>query len=453
MYMLWQLQNLDRLIISTPYDAQTLIDWVDQALLFIHAKDLWRPGLAVIGIRNATDFLNYAWNEDRHCTNKSQVTSVTKAYNHALVANVGPGDPRYEASTSAVKLESGAKDLSRKIETIRNTADNLDKIKWLRMELNEVSATIVLVQKTWAQVYKTLSKIQSGGSKLDDAKKAWQTTKGIQKVKDAIAAIQKTAEEDKLSRAKLLAKDKDALTALSKIQVEIDSQVEQVKAVADEADSAKEKFDKAQAEFFGAGGQNDTNRTLFETAATQIKETLINITKLRTAVDNVNMIAKALKYDDPKSWDQVGKLQEQLQENGLKKAVDDIADLRVSALVRVNALGKTYSAARAGNTLEALEKTQAKASQSTEAAVNEISKGSVPDDLVEIKNKTITAIKDAKTLASGAKTAAEEVMQASYHTVITSDIVKIILASMDRDPNIMYVRNFWRNRRKSETSN
>jgi hypothetical protein len=51
--------DLERLALNVPFSAQQLVDWVDQALLYIHTRDLWRPGFNTIGIRTATDLLDF----------------------------------------------------------------------------------------------------------------------------------------------------------------------------------------------------------------------------------------------------------------------------------------------------------------------------------------------------------------------------------------------------------
>lgn len=68
--------DLERLVLNVPFPAQQLIDWVDQALLYVHTRDLWRPGFAAIGIRTATDLLD---------AQKSGVDLVA-AFNHGQTA-------------------------------------------------------------------------------------------------------------------------------------------------------------------------------------------------------------------------------------------------------------------------------------------------------------------------------------------------------------------------------
>jgi hypothetical protein len=53
--------DLERLVIATPFPSQNLIDWVDQALLRIHATDVWHTGFAASGIRTATDLVDRCW--------------------------------------------------------------------------------------------------------------------------------------------------------------------------------------------------------------------------------------------------------------------------------------------------------------------------------------------------------------------------------------------------------
>ena len=56
--------SLDDLIIHTNFSPQQLVDWVDQALLYLHTTEQWRPAFRAVGIRTASDLLGAVDGED-----------------------------------------------------------------------------------------------------------------------------------------------------------------------------------------------------------------------------------------------------------------------------------------------------------------------------------------------------------------------------------------------------
>jgi hypothetical protein len=59
--------DLERLVLNVPFSAQQLVDWVDQALLYIHTSEIWRPGFTAIGLRTASDLMDFSEGRSNPC--------------------------------------------------------------------------------------------------------------------------------------------------------------------------------------------------------------------------------------------------------------------------------------------------------------------------------------------------------------------------------------------------
>jgi hypothetical protein len=85
--------DLEQLVLNTPFPAKNLIDWVDQALLHVHARDLWRSGLEAISIRTATDLCDFCWPDGKAVEpDNDRVATIVTAFNHVRNATLGEED-------------------------------------------------------------------------------------------------------------------------------------------------------------------------------------------------------------------------------------------------------------------------------------------------------------------------------------------------------------------------
>jgi hypothetical protein len=260
--------DLERLVLNTPFPAQQLVDWVDQALLYIHVKDLWRPGLSAVCIRTATDLLDFCWPKvdspepDKDKPDEKRVETVVKAFNHAQGASPGADDARLAAQNAGSELRTATEKLGEKAKTAKETAEKLDKDKpetldniiGLRkqVEATEQKATDAVSART--AVKEALAQTQDGEA-LDDAKKAWQDDSTIatklDEVKTAFDEAKAATAEDKVTRGKLGDEDeavkKAAQEALDEAKQKVAELQELAAAAKTEAESAEKKVTEASA--------------------------------------------------------------------------------------------------------------------------------------------------------------------------------------------------------------
>jgi hypothetical protein len=84
--------SLDNLILHTNFSPLQLIDWVDQALLFIHTNEDLRDTFSHVGIRTATDLLENTCTQ--HTGSSVYIVNETKTQNLATAINeVQPTTP------------------------------------------------------------------------------------------------------------------------------------------------------------------------------------------------------------------------------------------------------------------------------------------------------------------------------------------------------------------------
>ena len=106
-----------RLALRTPYSAQKLIDWVDQAILRIHTKTLWQAGLSAITIRRASSLIDSSAIRKRKKRSAEKMEGVVESFNAAQMMSLGVDSPRLKAYDQAAALEKAAAELA--VQTAR----------------------------------------------------------------------------------------------------------------------------------------------------------------------------------------------------------------------------------------------------------------------------------------------------------------------------------------------
>ncbi len=250
--------DLVRLAMRMPYAAQTLVDWVDQAILRIHTKVLWHAGMNAISIRNATDLLDVCGvdSDEEGAYNDEMLTRVTVEFNGVQLMGIGTGDARFEvyreagalktAGEALVKATRAGKDNRKELDPAK--PETLDRIVSLR---GTVSGLKIFADKAAQSRQKAYGKLVSldaedialswaDGGELDKALKTLsEGANGL------IAGAENLLTEDKLTSKMLeddLAKTDDDVkpgqAALQKAQ-------EAVRAMVVPAEKAKKAAEKS----------------------------------------------------------------------------------------------------------------------------------------------------------------------------------------------------------------
>ena len=93
-----------RLALRTPYSAQKLIDWVDQAILRIHTKTLWQAGLSAITIRRASSLIDSCSDPKTKERSAEKMKGVVESFNAAQMMSLGVDSPRVKAYDQAAAI-------------------------------------------------------------------------------------------------------------------------------------------------------------------------------------------------------------------------------------------------------------------------------------------------------------------------------------------------------------
>jgi hypothetical protein len=115
--------SLDDLIINTNFCPLQLIDWVDQALLFIYVQEEWRAAFLLTGIRTATDFLDNTSSKDGFRTEKAEKLCV--ALTTALNILSSNGEQANSQIVEAVQKSGALPEM--KIEFLETMYNSLKK--------------------------------------------------------------------------------------------------------------------------------------------------------------------------------------------------------------------------------------------------------------------------------------------------------------------------------------
>ncbi|MFO7666784.1 MAG: hypothetical protein R6V76_09210, partial [Desulfobacterales bacterium] len=249
--------DLVRLAMRMPCAAQTLVDWVDQAILRIHTKVLWHAGMTAIGVRNATDFLDVCGvdTDEQGKWNDEMLTLVAEEYNNVQSMGLDTGGSRFEVYKQAGVLKTACETVIKAARTAKDTRkeldpakpETLDKIIFLR---NTVSGLKTLAEEAAQAREKACKKLVSLGGK--DISVSWADGGEVDKELKAlsngtdnlIAKAENLLAEDKLTSKMLeddLAKEDDVKAGQAALQ----KTQEAIRALVVPADKAKAAVEKS----------------------------------------------------------------------------------------------------------------------------------------------------------------------------------------------------------------
>jgi hypothetical protein len=256
--------DLVRLAVRMPYDAQTLVDWVDQAILRIHTKVLWHSGMAAIGIRGATDLFDACADEQGRQSNEKH-TCVVEAFNTAQLMSIGTDDPRYEAYNEITALKTAGRTLAEQAEVVKKANTKLDptkdetldnifalrqQVNGLRSKATEAMSARQAAQGVLVSIIITDTASWADGGELDKHFKA--LTEGenslITQAENAVKKEKLTRDMLEVDLTKEVNAEKPGQAALKKAQ-------DAVKALVDPTDKTKKAVE-------AVGQQIDKTKTI-----------------------------------------------------------------------------------------------------------------------------------------------------------------------------------------------
>lgn len=188
----------------------------------------------------------------------------------------------------------------------------------------------------------------------------------------------------------------------------------------------------------------------FKHVAAKLEMAVASVTALARAAGRANTLAQSIQTGDDTTWDTVKALAEELSKlktavkitetacTQMSKKLEESKAQQATALLEVRKILKELAIDDARNKTEAAEK-----AFRNKAGKIALSAGS-KDGLDEAIQKVKPAVAAAIALASGAGEVAKGAIRAVLPFRLTIQILKVMLGSMETDPNIHYVRHFWK---------
>lgn len=247
--------DLARLAMRTPYDAQTLVDWVDQAVLRIHTKVLWHAGLTAIGIRGATDLIHVCGVDQEGNSRLENLNRVVGAFNAAQLMSLA-GDPRFDAYNETTKLETAGTFLAGRAKAVKELnarldpakEETLDKILALRRQVQVLSSQAAEAISAREAAYDGLGKIVDAGA-ASWASDSGELDRQLKTLKDGnnslIALVETAVQPEKMTRDLLESDQAKGAGAERPAQVALKAAQDGIKALLDPVNRAKRAVDEA----------------------------------------------------------------------------------------------------------------------------------------------------------------------------------------------------------------
>lgn len=434
--------SLKDLIINTNYSADQLVDWVDQALLFIHTQDLWHGSFQAVGIRTATDLLDNIGCDKKSSTELSKrLEKLTVAINAAQAVACSQTDlPRNEAFLAAANLYKSAAQIQSKTKEADKIAKALDKDKPetldVRVDLKKRLESVV------QEFDKTNEQIKKLKKAADEIK---LTEKKGGELKKAVGNVEKSAKElkEKLDDCKTSVEKSDSNKLETLVNTEIKQKMESSVTEATNLQTQVTALDKIIQES-NEELKNEPKKTEVQDA---VKETTKMVEAQLKAVKEVRDLYNSMDKDQPKTVNKVIALQVQLE--AVQKAAQDVSEKMVKAKEAIENV-QTPS-----NLLIEKDKRIKVSIETTESflkTANETKDTAAPLDIT--KEETLTGLSETKKLVEKASKASEEVktkgqavseivQQIATPPKMTKEILETMINTIKRGPNIKNLQSFW----------
>ena len=437
--------RLEDLIIHTNFSPFQLVDWMDQALLFIHSHDQWTEGFRAVGIRTATDLLATTGKpgSTKYEFAESAARELAIAINAAqLGADANPEDPREAARLAASQLSKAVNDaataaeeaLSKQKGLDKDKPETLDGIVKLRAELEALSDIARNLKD--GEVKKVIEAAATLPDDGDQIKKGKAATEEIKKSADALSEKADAAKE---RAAQLDRKQPQTLSHLKEVKNGLD-------AICSEAANLKAQTGEAKT-IAQTGKDGETAKEAWTALFEAIKAAEGTITTTLEKAQNVRETAGDLKPEKPETLDNVKGLQADLTKlhkrspvvrTRIKEARDALEGLGVppTAAAQVRAL---LDAAAESSKLLVTAATNAMDA----AAPIDIDVPSTIAGLSQAKEAIAKAAESAAEAKKRGQAAAGAIQTASAPSQMTWEIIHALAGTIEWDPNVKRLQTFW----------
>jgi hypothetical protein len=436
---------LDDLVIHTNFYPFQLVDWVDQAMLFIHTEDRWSGSFHAVGIRTATDLLSstrMTGDTDEPQFDPGLASGLATAINAAQALILPqPGHPReaarlaaakmYQSVTDVAGIAKGLQDLSKRL--IGDKPEALDPIVLLRTKLgNMVKSMKEIKDEKVKKIIEATEKLPDGGDLVKQAKEASRTLEA------ATTTLCGKAEAAEQAANQLDRKQAETLTGLSEVK-------EKVSAVCTEAGNLEKQIGSAvkiaQQGAASAAGQAEW-AALFaalEAAQEPCGQVLAEAQKAQET-------AAPLTKEKPETLNLIIELQTQL--TALSEAAGKAQTVMKDASDA--ALELESSKTSLSEAMRSLETATGSVSNLVTVATGLKDAGAALDIDTQASLFGLTAVKDSieKACKAGEETkakgqaAAGALQAASAPPQVTKEILQAIVKTVENGPNIKPIERF-----------
>jgi hypothetical protein len=435
------------LIIYTNFSPLQVVDWVDQAILYIHTREQWTEAFRAASIRTATDLLDNTYKNGKF--DPDMASTLATAINAAQAfAAPAPEHPREVARLAAAELYKSVADVAGTAKEAHSTSETLigdkpetlDAIVALQTKLGSVAESVKEIKdKKVKEVTQAVEKLPTGGGDL------------VKQGKDAVGEVEKSAavlsvEADAARQAarRLNRKQPETLTQLTEGK-------ERTDAVCAAAANLKAQVASAVkiAQHGVAGATAQTEWTALFKALEATQEANEQVLK---EAQKIRKAAAPLDKDKPETLNMVVALQSPLK--ALYKAASDaqvkmkgaraaVEGLQASQPLLAEARKSLDAAAESVNNLVTIA-TDAKDT----AAPLDIDTPATMAGLSGAKESVEKVWKAAEEAKTRGQAAAGALQTASAPPQMTKEILQVMVNSIAEGPNIKELRRFWKEQRK-----
>jgi len=437
--------SLDDLIIHTNFSPLQLVDWVDQALLFVHTQERWNDAFRAVGIRTATDLLDNTRGEGTGRFDPDAARDLATAINAAQAfIEPEPGHPRQVARLAAAALYKSVADAAAMAKEAHNMAKTLvgdepatlDAVVALQAKLGNVAeAAKQIKDEKVKKVTQAAEKLPAdGGDLIKRGKDA------VGEVEKSAAALSAEADAAKQAAGRLDRKRSETLTQLTEVK-------ERIGAVCAAAANLKAQAVSA-IEIAQKGAEGTTAKTEWAALRTALEATQKASEQVLEEAQKVREAATPLDRDKPETLNMVVALQTRL--NALYKAAGDTQAKMKEARAAVEGLQATQPLlAEARKSLDAAAEsandlaTAATAAKDAAAALD-VDAPATMAGLSGAKESVEQAWKAAEEAKTRGQTAAGALQAASAPPQMTWQILKAMVKTIEKGLNIRKLQGFWK---------
>ena len=445
--------SLEKLVINTSFCPLQLIDWVDQALLSIHIQGPWKDAFRAVGIRTATDLLDNVKKDQspNQDDNKNGIQRLVQAINTAQACSSSDlGQSRNETVLAVKDLDNilaTAISLSNQTKTIADsliedkpeTLDFIDDLKKKTQNLEQLSKEIS--DQELKQIKQKEEKISGNNSNATDKRKkaVKKLEKSAAELADETSKVNQEIQNFDRKKPESMSQIDSTKEIIEKIRLKAENLKTELISVVEIAKQGKkdEDLSEEQKEFIKVlqETQEKSKQMLSQVQVAKEKiesfdpnkpETLSGVEKLKVELNKLNKTAEEAQAKVKKIEESVEKLME--NEPSLKKSQDNL---------RAVAEG-----------INNFEKTSKDAKEATEKL--NIDDPKTLTELSQIKKLVDNASKIAAETKTKEDNFRNEVTSSISIPKITEDVLKTIVISVKKGPNIRHLQAYYIKKSKAE---